>query len=68
MTTPAERTVSEHKRPAAQDVSSYRRNGHLDRTGRDEFIAWLIASCQRQDVPVSITDPTALATIATLLR
>lgn len=37
-------------------------------TGRDEFTAWLIASCQRQDLPVTVTDPTVLAAVATLLR
>jgi hypothetical protein len=68
MTTSAEPTVSERKSAAAQNVPSYRHNGHPDGTGRDEFIAWLTASCQRQDVPVIITDPTALAAIATLLR
>ncbi len=36
--------------------------------GRDEFTAWLTASCRRQGVPVTITDPTLLAAIATLLR
>lgn len=68
MTTSAEPTMSERKSRVAQNGSSVRRNGHLDRTGRDEFTAWLTASCQRQGVPVTITDPTALAAIATLLR
>lgn len=35
---------------------------------REEFTAWLIASCQRQDLPVTVTDPTVLAAVATLLR
>jgi len=34
---------------------------------RPEFIAWLSASCQRHDVPVTVTDPTVIARIATLL-
>jgi hypothetical protein len=34
---------------------------------RPEFIAWLTASCERQNVPVTITDPTVIARIATLL-
>lgn len=34
---------------------------------RPEFIAWLTASCQRQGLPVTITDPTVIARIATLL-
>lgn len=34
---------------------------------RPEFIAWLTASCQRHDVPVTVTDPTVIARIATLL-
>ena len=37
-------------------------------TGRDEFTAWLTASCQRQGLAVTITDPTLLAAIAALLR
>lgn len=37
-------------------------------TGRDEFTAWLIASCQRQDLPVTVTDHTVLAAVATLLQ
>jgi hypothetical protein len=35
---------------------------------RDEFTRWLTESCQRQDLPVTITNPTVLASIATLLR
>ena len=34
---------------------------------RPEFIAWLTASCERQDLPVTITDPTVIERIATLL-
>lgn len=34
---------------------------------RPEFIAWLTASCQRHDVPVTVTDPAVIARIATLL-
>lgn len=34
---------------------------------RPEFIAWLTASCERQNVPVTVTDPTVIARIATLL-
>ena len=37
-------------------------------TGRDEFTAWLTASCQRQALPVTITDPATLAAVAALLR
>ena len=37
-------------------------------TGREEFTAWLTASCERQALPVTISDPTTLAAIATLLR
>lgn len=32
-----------------------------------EFIAWLTASCERQNLPVTVTDPTVIARIATLL-
>jgi hypothetical protein len=35
---------------------------------REEFTSWLAASCERQQLAVTITDPTALADIATLLR
>ncbi|BBX64827.1 MULTISPECIES: hypothetical protein [Mycobacteriaceae] len=35
---------------------------------RPEFIAWLTASCERQALSVTVTDPTTLAAIATLLR
>jgi hypothetical protein len=68
MTTAPDRTVSERKDSAAHSVTSDRHSEPLDATGRGEFTAWLIASCERQDVPVTITDPTALAAIATLLR
>ncbi|MEN4475491.1 hypothetical protein [Mycolicibacterium cosmeticum] len=35
---------------------------------REEFAAWLIESCERQQLPVTIANPTVLADIATLLR
>ncbi|ETB38971.1 hypothetical protein FVO80_23310 [Mycobacterium avium subsp. hominissuis] len=35
---------------------------------RQEFTAWLTKSCQRQHLPVTITDPTVLANVACLLR
>lgn len=34
----------------------------------EEFTAWLTQSCQRQQVPVTITNPAVLATVAALLR
>ncbi|ORB48048.1 hypothetical protein [Mycobacterium persicum] len=34
---------------------------------RPEFIAWLTASCERQNLPVTVTDPAVIARIATLL-
>ena len=37
-------------------------------TARDEFTAWLTASCQRQGLPVAVSDPTTLAAVAALLR
>lgn len=46
------------KRDAAQRQPSYT---------RDEFTAWLAASCERQGVPLIITDPAVLAHVATLL-
>ena len=33
-----------------------------------EFKAWLVDSCERQHVAVTITNPAVLADIATLLR
>lgn len=35
---------------------------------REEFTAWLVGSCERQQVAVRITNPAVLADIATLLR
>ncbi|MGV0770825.1 hypothetical protein [Mycobacterium syngnathidarum] len=35
---------------------------------REEFTTWLTESCERQQVPVTITNPAVLATIAVLLR
>ncbi len=35
---------------------------------REEFTAWLIQSCERQHLAVTITNPAILADIATLLR
>ena len=35
---------------------------------RDEFTQWLTESCQRQHLPITITNPTLLASIAALLR
>jgi len=37
-------------------------------TAREEFTAWLTASCQRQGLPVVVNDATTLAAIATLLQ
>ena len=34
---------------------------------RPEFTAWLTASCQRQGLPVTISDPIVIERIATLL-
>jgi len=35
---------------------------------REDFTAWLTASCERQSLPVTITDPSTLAAVATLLH
>lgn len=35
---------------------------------RAEFVEWLTESCRRQHLPVTITNPSILADIATLLR
>jgi hypothetical protein len=37
-------------------------------TAREEFTAWLTASCQRQALTVIVTDHTTLAAVAALLR
>ncbi|MEU9806880.1 hypothetical protein [Mycobacterium sp. NPDC050853] len=34
---------------------------------RADFTAWLTASCERQGVPVTITDPGVITQVATLL-
>ncbi|WP_167668452.1 hypothetical protein [Mycobacteroides salmoniphilum] len=34
---------------------------------RAEFTAWLTASCERQGVPVTITDPAVIGQVAALL-
>ncbi|MEB3063270.1 hypothetical protein [[Mycobacterium] zoologicum] len=34
---------------------------------RPEFLAWLTASCERNNVPAIVTDPTVIGRIATLL-
>ncbi|GFP47341.1 hypothetical protein LAUMK42_00680 [Mycobacterium persicum] len=41
---------------------------HEKSYSRDEFTAWLVQSCERQQVPVTITNPAVLADIAILLR
>lgn len=33
----------------------------------EEFLAWLTASCQSQNVPLTINDPAVLAQVATVL-
>lgn len=35
---------------------------------RAEFTAWLTESCERQGVPLTITDPSVITQVATLLR
>lgn len=35
---------------------------------REEFTVWLVESCERQQLPVTVTNPSVLADIATLLR
>ncbi|SHY54064.1 Uncharacterised protein [Mycobacteroides abscessus subsp. bolletii] len=34
---------------------------------RAEFTTWLAASCERQGVPLTITDPTVIAQVATVV-
>jgi hypothetical protein len=53
----------------AQGVTRGKATAHTEcPSARDEFTAWLTASCQRQSLSVTITDPTTLASIAALLR
>jgi hypothetical protein len=51
----------------ADDSASPKDPGVLPLHERPEFIAWLTASCQRHDVPVTVTDPAVIKRIATLL-
>lgn len=52
---------------ATGDAASSSDSGVLPLHERPEFIAWLTASCERHEVPVTVTDPTVIARIATLL-
>lgn len=58
--TTAEQAIDTGARGAAKN--------HTDQQSREEFIAWLTASCERQGLPVAVTDATTLAAIATLLH
>jgi hypothetical protein len=51
-----------------QDITREEHDSSKCRTDRDEFIAWLTASCQRQALAVIVRDPTTLAAVATVLR
>lgn len=62
------RAASDPKQVGAQSSTSGQPSDRVGGTGRDEFTAWLTSSCERQALSVTITDPTALAAIATLLR
>lgn len=42
--------------------------GRAPAYNRAEFTAWLTASCERQGVPVTVTDPGVLGQVAVLLR
>jgi hypothetical protein len=54
---------------AAEDTSADHSRGYaMCPTAREEFMAWLTASCERQGLPVAVTDATTLAAIATLLH
>lgn len=57
-TTPGDRTT---------DAVGTSDSGVLPLHERPEFIAWLTASCQRHDVPVTVTDPAVIGRVATLL-
>ena len=57
------------QRLAAQRKSDQRSRDHTGYPAtREEFTAWLTASCQRQALPVTISDPATLAAVATLLH
>lgn len=64
-----QKTVASSKGVGAQGVTHRQGRTHTHcPPSREEFTAWLAASCQRQNLPVTITDPTALAAVAALLR
>lgn len=67
--TKSEHTEATHESVGVQDIAAIQALNRIQcPAGRDEFTKWLVASCERQDLPVTITDPTLLAAIATLLR
>ena len=51
-------TANATKHDAAKRKPSYR---------REELTAWLTASCERQGVPVTVSDPSVIAQVAALL-
>jgi hypothetical protein len=54
---------------AAEDTSARQSRGYVTcPTAREEFMAWLTASCERQGLPVTVTDAATLAAIAALLH
>ncbi|UGT90718.1 hypothetical protein LTS72_20985 [Mycobacterium ostraviense] len=54
------------KTPAGRAAGSHD-DGAVPLYERAEFIAWLRASCERQNLPVTVSDPTVIARVATLL-
>jgi hypothetical protein len=54
---------------AARNTADQQTRGYaMCPTAREEFTVWLTASCERQGLPVAVTDATTLAAIATLLH
>jgi hypothetical protein len=50
--------------PRPQTIDAHTQKSY----SREEFTAWLVDSCERQQLAVTITNPSVLADIATLLR
>jgi hypothetical protein len=67
-TTPEQPLIAGAGAAADNNTGGQSRERAKQHPTRQEFTAWLIASCERQGIPVTVTDPSTLAAIATLLR
>jgi hypothetical protein len=65
----ANHTAAATTRIGAQSIARQRSHGYRDDPAtREEFTAWLTASCQCQALPVAVTGHATLAAVAALLR